>query len=46
MAAFPLQCKTCGGLDLEMVAGEELLVEAVELVQDEELATEGIAHGC
>jgi hydrogenase nickel incorporation protein HypA/HybF len=46
MTAFPLQCAQCGGLDLEIVAGEELLVDAIELERDEELATEGMAHGC
>jgi hydrogenase nickel incorporation protein HypA/HybF len=30
-ADFPLQCERCGGLDLELIAGEELLVEALEL---------------
>jgi hydrogenase nickel incorporation protein HypA/HybF len=28
---FPLQCGRCGGLDLELIAGEELLVDALEL---------------
>ena len=28
---FPLRCRACGGLDLEVVRGEELLVEALEL---------------
>ncbi|HEV7584553.1 MAG TPA: hydrogenase maturation nickel metallochaperone HypA [Solirubrobacteraceae bacterium] len=31
MSAFPLQCPVCGSLDLELLAGEELLVEALEL---------------
>lgn len=44
MSSFPLQCGSCGGLDLELVAGEELLVDALEL--EEEVTTEGIAHGC
>jgi hydrogenase nickel incorporation protein HypA/HybF len=39
MRAFPLQCMRCGGLDLEIEAGEELLVEALEL--DEQLTTTG-----
>jgi hydrogenase nickel incorporation protein HypA/HybF len=29
--AFPLRCGVCGGLDLEVVRGEELLVDALEL---------------
>jgi len=44
MTGFPLQCSSCGGLDLELLAGEELLVEALEL--EEEMTTEGITHGC
>jgi hydrogenase nickel incorporation protein HypA/HybF len=28
---FPLSCGACGGLDLEITAGEELLVTALEL---------------
>ena len=33
---FPLQCKPCGGFELEIVAGEELMVEALELEEIEE----------
>jgi hydrogenase nickel incorporation protein HypA/HybF len=36
---FPLACARCGGLDIELVAGEELLVDALEL--DEEPTTTG-----
>jgi hydrogenase nickel incorporation protein HypA/HybF len=39
MRQFPLSCSRCGGLDLEVVAGEELEVEALEL--EDELATTG-----
>ena len=28
---FPLQCGACGGFDLEVLSGEELLVESLEL---------------
>ena len=28
---FPLQCGACGGLDLELLRGEELRVESLEL---------------
>jgi hydrogenase nickel incorporation protein HypA/HybF len=28
---FPLQCTFCGGLDVEVTAGEELLVDSLEL---------------
>ena len=34
---FPLGCPSCGGLDVEVVAGEELHVEALEL-EDEPIA--------
>lgn len=40
---FPLQCARCGGLDVELRAGQELFVDALE-VQDE-MTTGGIAHG-
>jgi hydrogenase nickel incorporation protein HypA/HybF len=29
--AFPLRCSRCGGVDVEVVAGEELQIEALEL---------------
>jgi hydrogenase nickel incorporation protein HypA/HybF len=45
MTWFPLQCGQCGGLDVELMAGEELLVDALEL-DDDVLTTEGMAHGC
>src|SRR5918911_2456099 len=31
MRAFPLQCAGCGGVDFEIEAGEELLVDALEI---------------
>jgi hydrogenase nickel incorporation protein HypA/HybF len=31
LGSFPLQCRMCGGFDLEVIAGEELLVESLEL---------------
>jgi hydrogenase nickel incorporation protein HypA/HybF len=31
LESFPLQCKACGGSDLEIVAGEELYVESLEM---------------
>ncbi|HEX8855819.1 MAG TPA: hydrogenase maturation nickel metallochaperone HypA [Thermoleophilaceae bacterium] len=38
---FPLQCAACGGLDVEVTRGEELLVDSLEL--EETFATsEGI----
>ncbi|HZV75295.1 MAG TPA: hydrogenase maturation nickel metallochaperone HypA [Conexibacter sp.] len=38
--AFPLCCGTCGALDVEVVAGEELMVEELELEEEAE-----VAHG-
>jgi hydrogenase nickel incorporation protein HypA/HybF len=32
--AFPLRCPLCGGLDVDVVAGQELQVEALELEED------------
>ncbi|MGH3144359.1 MAG: hydrogenase maturation nickel metallochaperone HypA [Rubrobacter sp.] len=31
LAAFPLVCDSCGGFDLEIMEGEELLVESLEM---------------
>ena len=31
LSSFPLQCGPCGSFDLEIVAGEELYVESLEL---------------
>ena len=45
---FPLRCARCGGLDLELLAGEELTVDALELEEpdlEQELTIEGMAHG-
>jgi hydrogenase nickel incorporation protein HypA/HybF len=37
LRAFPAQCPACGSLDVEVTGGEELLVDALEL-EDEEAA--------
>ena len=34
LPAFPLQCQACGGFDLQIVAGEELIVESLELEEE------------
>ena len=39
MEAFPLQCGRCGGLDLEILAGEELLVDSLEVETETVLET-------
>ena len=31
LESFPLQCKACGGFDLEILQGEELFVESLEM---------------
>jgi hydrogenase nickel incorporation protein HypA/HybF len=43
MSQFPLQCSQCSGLDLEIVAGEELLVDALECEQP--MTIERTGHG-
>ena len=39
LPGFPLACTACGGLDLELLRGEELLVDALEL--EEAVLTNG-----
>ncbi|MGA2924909.1 MAG: hydrogenase maturation nickel metallochaperone HypA [Solirubrobacteraceae bacterium] len=43
LVEFPFACGECGKWDVRVVAGEELLVDAIEV--DEETTTEGTAHG-
>ena len=38
---FPLRCAACGGLDVEVTRGEELLVESLEVEMDDAFATSG-----
>jgi hydrogenase nickel incorporation protein HypA/HybF len=42
---FPLRCTSCGGLDLEITRGEELLVDALELDDEMTTTTGGLVHG-
>lgn len=39
-ADFPLACVRCGGVEVEVVSGDELLVDALEL-EEEALAVKG-----
>jgi hydrogenase nickel incorporation protein HypA/HybF len=41
-AGFPLRCDACGGLDLELLRGEELLVDALVLAETTTIG--GIRH--
>jgi hydrogenase nickel incorporation protein HypA/HybF len=48
MPEFPLRCIRCGSLDVEVTAGEELLVESLELEEEPEEALTtngGIGNG-
>jgi hydrogenase nickel incorporation protein HypA/HybF len=41
LPGFPLSCAACGGLDVVVIRGEELLVDALECEDEEALATIG-----
>jgi hydrogenase nickel incorporation protein HypA/HybF len=44
LEGLPLRCGACGALDLDLLAGEELLVDALEL-EDEPATNERIGDG-
>jgi hydrogenase nickel incorporation protein HypA/HybF len=44
MEDFPLCCARCGGLNVDVLAGEELLVDALEL-EEEKVLNERMGHG-
>ncbi|MEA2225730.1 MAG: hydrogenase nickel incorporation protein HypA/HybF [Solirubrobacteraceae bacterium] len=44
LEGFPLRCARCEGLDVEVIAGEELLVDALEL-EEEPMTNERADHG-
>jgi hydrogenase nickel incorporation protein HypA/HybF len=41
LPGFPLACQVCGGLDVELIRGEELRVDSLELELEERLARSG-----
>jgi hydrogenase nickel incorporation protein HypA/HybF len=45
LPGFPLLCAACGSGDLELVRGDELLVDALELEEAEKTAIGGGSHG-
>jgi hydrogenase nickel incorporation protein HypA/HybF len=44
LPAFPLQCSHCGSFDVDVLRGEELLVDALEL-EDAVLTNGGMGRG-
>jgi hydrogenase nickel incorporation protein HypA/HybF len=45
LASFPLLCAGCGSADLELLRGEELLVDALVLDEEALLMNGGASHG-
>jgi hydrogenase nickel incorporation protein HypA/HybF len=43
LAGFPLTCAACGGVDMDVTAGEELCVDSLEL--EEPVTTGGVVDG-
>jgi hydrogenase nickel incorporation protein HypA/HybF len=42
---FPLQCRACGGFDVEVLRGEELLVDALEIEEEALIGNGGMSCG-
>jgi hydrogenase nickel incorporation protein HypA/HybF len=42
---FPLQCQACGGFDVDVLRGEELLVDALEIEDEALIGNGGMARG-
>jgi hydrogenase nickel incorporation protein HypA/HybF len=45
LPAFPLLCSACGSANVELLAGEELLVDALELDEQPMVTTGGNVRG-
>ena len=41
LRAFPAQCARCGGLDVDVTGGDELLVDALEIEEEDALTRSG-----
>ncbi len=39
---FPLRCRACGGLDIEVVSGEELCVESFDVTDEQPVPEEAV----
>lgn len=39
---FPLTCRACGGLDIEVVSGEELCVESFDVTDEQPVPEEAV----
>jgi hydrogenase nickel incorporation protein HypA/HybF len=42
---LPLRCRACGSFDVEVLRGEELLVDALEVEDDVLISSGGMGHG-
>jgi hydrogenase nickel incorporation protein HypA/HybF len=42
---LPFECAACGSFDVELLAGEELLVDALEIEEPELIANGGLGSG-
>ena len=45
LPAFPLQCQSCGGFDVDVLRGEELTVDALEIEDEALIGNGGMVRG-